>query len=60
VKRFCALIVAILGGAICLWAASSLLLTGNEIVIDGKSYHAMFPGLVGVGLLTVGLLFRYE
>jgi len=35
-------------------------LTGKEIEIYGTSYHAMFPGLVGVTLLTVGILFRQD
>lgn len=59
-KRFFGLILAIAGGGVCLWAASSLLLTGEEITIYGTSYHAMYPGLVGVGLLTVGLLLRQD
>ena len=57
-KRFFALVLAIIGGGICLWAASSLLLTGKDIEIYGTSYHAMYPGLVGVALLTVGLVIR--
>lgn len=60
VKRFFGLVLAIIGGGVCLWAASSLLLTGKEIEIYGTSYHAMFPGLVGVTLLTVGILFRQD
>ena len=55
-KRFFGLVLAIVGGGVCLWAASSLLLTGKEIL----GYHAMYPGLLGVALLTVGLAFRYE
>jgi hypothetical protein len=50
------MVLAIIGTGICLWAASSLLLTGREIL----GYHAMYPGLVGVSLLTVGLIFRME
>jgi hypothetical protein len=60
VKRFFGLVLAIAGAGVCLWAASSLLLTGKEITIYGNSYHAMFPGLVGVAVLTVGLLLRQD
>jgi hypothetical protein len=60
VKRFFGLVLAIVGAGVCLWAASSLLLTGKEIEIYRHSYHAMYPGLVGVALLTVGLLFRQD
>jgi hypothetical protein len=56
VKRFLALILAIAGAGIMIWAASSILVTHHEIL----GYHAMYPGLVGVGLLTVGLIFRQE
>jgi hypothetical protein len=60
VKRFIGLVLAIVGAGVCLWAASSLLLTGNEIEVYGKTYHAMYPGLVGVTTLTVGLILRMD
>ena len=59
-KRFVGLVLAILGAGVCLVAASSLLLTGNEIQVYGQSYHAMYPGLVGVATLTVGLILRMD
>ena len=59
-KRFFGLVLAILGAGVCLWAASSLLLTGKDIELDGRSYHAMYPGLVGVAVLTGGLLLRQD
>jgi hypothetical protein len=37
-----------------------LLLTGKELEIYGKTYHAMYPGLVGVATLTVGLILRMD
>jgi hypothetical protein len=60
VKRFFGLVLAILGAGVCLWAASSLLLTGKDIELYGRSYHAMYPGLVGVAVLTCGLLLRQD
>jgi hypothetical protein len=60
VKRFFGLVLAVIGAGLCLWAASSLLMTGKPITVYGESYHAMYPGLVGVALLTVGLVLRHE
>jgi hypothetical protein len=62
VKRFIGLILAVIGAGICLWAAACLLLpeTRKTITIYDHTYHAMYPGLVGVALLTGGLVMRQD
>jgi hypothetical protein len=62
VKRFFGLVLAVIGAGVCLWAGACLLLpgVGNTIKIYDHSYHAMYPGLVGVALLTFGLVIRQD
>ncbi len=55
-KRFFGLLLAVGGAAIILVAGSSLLLTGQSIY----GYHAMYPGLLGIALLTFGLILRQD
>ena len=55
-KRLFGMIVAAIGGALSLWALTSLLMTQDQIF----GYHPMWPGLVGAVLLTVGLITRQD
>jgi hypothetical protein len=55
-KRFLGLCIALVGGVICIWAGSSLLMTGRTIV----GYHAVYAGLVGIAVLVVGLTMRQD
>ena len=55
-KRFIAMILAVVGGVLSLWSAYGLLVDGNPIY----GYHPMYPGLLGLALLSVGILTYQE
>ena len=55
-KRFLGLCIALVGGVICIWAGSSLLMTGQTIM----GYSAVYAGLVGIAVLVAGLSLRQE
>ena len=55
-KRFFAMILALVGTVLTGWGAYGLLVAGGTIY----GYHPMYPGLLGVGLLSLGVLSYQE
>lgn len=55
-KKFVCTLMALAGAVISTWAAASLLVTGQPIY----GYHAVYAGLVGIALLSFGLIGRQD
>lgn len=55
-KRFFAMILAAAGAVLSLWSAYGLLIDGSPVY----GYHPMYPGLLGLALLSIGVLTYQE
>lgn len=56
VKRFIGLLLGIVGAALCLYCGYYILVEPGRGPIWG--YHPMYPGLLGLALLTLGVVFH--
>lgn len=55
-KRFLASLIAIVGAGLTLYSAYELLVAGGTIY----GYHPMYPGLLGLAMLSAGILTYQE
>lgn len=55
-KKSLATVVAAVGLVVTLWAASSVIATGKRIY----GYDAVYVGVAGVGMLSLGLILRQD
>lgn len=53
-KKFIALLMMLAGAAITLYAGYYVLIEPGRMLIWG--YHPMYPGLLGITLLTFGII----
>lgn len=55
-KKFFGMVVAIAGVILTGWAAYCIMIAGGQIY----GYHAMYPGLLGLAMLTGGIIVCQE
>ncbi len=55
-KRFIGLLLGLAGGALTLYCGYYILIEPGRMFVMG--YHPMYPGLLGIAMLTLGIIFH--
>lgn len=55
-KKFLAMVVAVVGFALIGWSAAAYFATKKQVY----GFHPMYPALVGIALFTGGIIGRQE
>ena len=61
-KRLISIPLIVIGAGICLWAAKGLLVDRGQtwVHVGGRTVHPVYGGLVGIAVLTAGILCRQD